>query len=122
VKLFDELTNKNFELYAARHYKNHKCLSIDDFYDDIARFKYILRLLRKYKDTREINIRLVLNHIIVIYNVFEISAANRMMFFRMDDDLHGILKTFLIYLNYLQEDDYKYSPIDLNIAKQLQEI
>jgi hypothetical protein len=122
VRLFDELTNKNFELYAARHYQNHKCLCMEDFEDDISRFKYILRLLRKYKDTREINIRLLLNHIIVVYNVFEIPAANRMMFFRIDDDLHGILKTFLIFLNYLSEDQQKHTTIDLNIVKQLQEI
>jgi len=122
VRLFDELTNKNFELYAARHYKNHKCLCIEDFEDDISRFKYVLRLLRKYKDTGEINVRLVLNHIIVIYNVFEISAANRMMFFRIDDDLHIILKTFLIFLNYITDDQQKYTTVDLNIAKQLQEI
>lgn len=122
MRLFDELTNKNFELYAARHYQNHKCLCMEDFEDDISRFKYILRLLRKYKDTREINIRLLLNHIIVVYNVFEIPAANRMMFFRIDDDLHGILKTFLIFLNYLSEDQQKHTTIDLNIAKQLQEI
>jgi len=122
VRLFDELTSKNFELYAARHYKNHKCLCIEDFEDDISRFKYVLRLLRKYKDTGEINVRLVLNHIIVIYNVFEISAANRMMFFRIDDDLHIILKTFLIFLNYITDDQQKYTTVDLNIAKQLQEI
>jgi len=122
VRLFDELTNKNFDLYAAKHYQNHKCLCIEDFEDDISRFKYILRLLRKYKDTHEINIRLVLNHIIVVYNVFEIHAANRMMFFRIDDDLHGILKTFLIYLNYISEDQHKQITIDLSIGKQLQEI
>lgn len=122
MRLFDELTSKNFELYAARHYKNHKCLCIEDFEDDISRFKYVLRLLRKYKDTGEINVRLVLNHIIVIYNVFEISAANRMMFFRIDDDLHIILKTFLIFLNYITDDQQKYTTVDLNIAKQLQEI
>jgi len=122
VRLFDELTSKNFELYAARHYKNHKCLCIEDFEEDISRFKYVLRLLRKYKDTGEINVRLVLNHIIVIYNVFEISAANRMMFFRIDDDLHRILKTFLIFLNYITDDQQKYTTVDLNIAKQLQEI
>lgn len=122
MRLFDELTSKNFELYAARHYKNHKCLCIEDFEEDISRFKYVLRLLRKYKDTGEINVRLVLNHIIVIYNVFEISAANRMMFFRIDDDLHRILKTFLIFLNYITDDQQKYTTVDLNIAKQLQEI
>ena len=122
MRLFDELTNKNFELYAARHYRNNQCLDIKDFYEDMNRFSYVLRLLRKYKDTSEINTRLVLNHIITIYNVYEIDAANKMMFFKIDDDLHSVLKTFLIFLNYLPERQQKNTKVDLQIAKELQEI
>jgi len=122
VRLFDELTSKNFELYAARHYRNNQCLDIKDFYEDMSRFSYVLRLLRKYKDTNEINTRLVLNHIITIYNVYEISAANKMMFFKIDDDLHSVLKTFLIFLNYLPESQQGNTKVDLQIAKELQEI
>ena len=122
MRLFDELTNKNFELYAARHYRNNQCLDIKDFYEDMNRFSYVLRLLRKYKDTNEINTRLVLNHIITIYNVYEIDAANKMMFFRIDDDLHGVLKTFLIFLNYLSERQQENTKVDLQIAKELEEI
>jgi hypothetical protein len=122
VRLFDELTNKNFELYAARHYRNNQCLDIKDFYEDMNRFSYVLRLLRKYKDTNEINTRLVLNHIITIYNVYEIDAANKMMFFKIDDDLHSVLKTFLIFLNYLPEKQQENAKVDLQIAKELQEI
>jgi len=122
VRLFDELTSKNFELYAARHYRNNQCLDIKDFYEDMSRFSYVLRLLRKYKDTNEINTRLVLNHIITIYNVYDISAANKMMFFKIDDDLHSVLKTFLIFLNYLLESQQGNTKVDLQIAKELQEI
>ena len=122
MRLFDELTNKNFELYAARHYRNNQCLDIKDFYEDMNRFSYVLRLLRKYKDTSEINTRLVLNHIITIYNVYEIDAANKMMFFKIDDDLHSVLKTFLIFLNYLPEKQQENTKVDLQIAKELQEI
>ena len=122
MRLFDELTNKNFELYAARHYRNNQCLDIKDFYEDMNRFSYVLRLLRKYKDTSEINTRLVLNHIITIYNVYEIDAANKMMFFKVDDDLHSVLKTFLIFLNYLPERQQENTKVDLQIAKELQEI
>lgn len=122
MRLFDELTSKNFELYAARHYRNNQCLDIKDFYEDMSRFSYVLRLLRKYKDTNEINTRLVLNHIITIYNVYDISAANKMMFFKIDDDLHSVLKTFLIFLNYLPESQQGNTKVDLQIAKELQEI
>jgi hypothetical protein len=122
VRLFDELTNKNFELYAARHYRNNQCLDVKEFYDDILRFLYLHRLLRKYKEGGDINIRLVLNHIITIYNVFGIQAANRMILFKIDDDLHPVLKTFLAFLNYLPENTLNNISIDLQIAKELQGI
>ena len=69
MKLFSELNNENFELYAANNYRNSSCISAEEFYEDLARFKYVLRLLRKYRDSGIIQERLVLNHIIVIYNV-----------------------------------------------------
>ncbi|MGA1151127.1 MAG: hypothetical protein ACO3UL_08585 [Flavobacteriaceae bacterium] len=122
MKLFDDLNNKNFELYAAKYYKNPSCLSVEEFYEDLARFKYIVRLLRKYRDTGVLQERLILNHIIAIYNVFEIHAANRMMFYRIDVDLWAALKTFLTYLNYLPVNQYQNINIDLVIAKRLKEI
>ena len=119
MKLFDDLNNKNFELYAAKHYENPSCLSIEDFYDDLARFKYIIRLLRRYRESGIIQERLVLNHIISIYNVFNVKAANRMMFYRIDDDLLPAVKTFLLFLNYLPTSQYKNISIDINIANKL---
>jgi hypothetical protein len=119
MKLFDDLNNKNFELYAAKHYENPSCLSVEDFYDDLARFKYIIRLLRRYRESGIIQERLVLNHIISIYNVFNVKAANRMMFYRIDDDLLPAVKTFLLFLNYLPTSQYKNIGIDINIANKL---
>ena len=122
MKLFDDLNNDNFELYAARYYDNPSCLDVQDFYDDLARFKYIIRLLRKYRETGIIQERLVLNHIISIYNVFNIYAANRMMFYRIESDLWPQIKTFLVYLNYIPETQYQDITIDVKIAKKLQAI
>lgn len=122
MKLFGELNNDNFELYAAKHYRNSACLDVQEFYDDIARFKYVVRLLRKYRDSGKLQERLILNHIITIYNVFEIAAANRMIFYRVDINLWAALKTFLLYLNYLPENVYQNINIDLNIAKKLKDL
>lgn len=122
MKLFDELNNDNFELYAAKHYRNSACIDVQEFYDDIARFKYVVRLLRKYRDSGKLQERLILNHIITIYNVFEIAAANRMIFHRVDINLWPALKTFLLYLNYLPENVYQNINIDLNIAKKLKDL
>lgn len=122
MKLFDDLDNKNFELYAAKYYENPCCLSVEDFYEDLARFKYIIRLLRRYRETGLIQERLVLNHIISIYNVFNMKAATRMMFYRIDDELWPALKTFLIYLNYLPTSQYKNINVDINIANKLKNL
>jgi hypothetical protein len=122
MKLFDELNNANFELYAARHYNNPACLEPQDFYDDVAKFKYVVRLLRRYRESGMIQERLVLNHIITIYNVFEITAATRMLFYKVDIDLWSTLKTFLVYLNFMPEQLHKNINIDLNIAKKLKDI
>ena len=122
MKLFDELNNANFELYAAKHYRNNQCLSVEEFHDDVAKFKYVVRLLRRYRDTGKIQERLLLNHIITIYNVFEIAAANRMIFYRVDIDLWPALKTFLVYLNYLPENLHKNINIDLSIATKLKDL
>jgi len=122
MQLFDELNNANFDIYAANHYRNTACLEAQDFYDDVAKFKYVVRLLRRYRDTGKIQERLLLNHIITIYNVFEISAANRMIFYKVDPNLWPALKTFLVYLNYLPENLHKNINIDLSIAKKLKEL
>lgn len=122
MKLFDNLTNDNFELFAAKYYENPSCLSADDFYEDLAKFKYVVRLLRRYRHSGKIKERLLLNHIISIYNVFQIQAATRMLFYRVDEELWPALKSFLIYLNYLPTNIHKDISVDLSIAKKLKNI
>jgi ribosome-interacting GTPase 1 len=122
MKLFDDLTEENFELFAAKHYNNPQCVDVAEFQEDLARYKYVKRLLRKYQQTGEIQERLVLNHLIVIYNMFGISAANRMSFYRIEEELWPALKTFLVYLNYLPENEKVEIPLDQNIVKVLRSI
>jgi hypothetical protein len=122
MKLFDELTEENFTLFASKHYNNPQCLDIAEFEDDLARFKYVKRLLRRYKQTNELQERLILNHLIIIYNVFGIPAANRMCFFKIEKELWPVLKTFLVYLNYLPENERVEVPLDMNVANILRKI
>jgi len=122
MQLFNQLDNENFELFAAKYYDNPTCLSTEEFYEDLAKFKYVVRLFRRYRENGKIQERLLLNHLIIIYNVFQIQAATRMLFYRVDKDLWYALKTFLIFLNYLPNNTYQDISVDLNIAKKLNEI
>lgn len=96
------LSEENFVLYAARYYDNPQCQSTDEFYDDLKRFKYIKRLFNKYLETGELKERLILNHILVLTNVFSPDVAVKLMFIRLDEYLH-LLKPFLVLLNILPE-------------------
>lgn len=98
------LNEKNFVEFAVQHYSNPRCLSADEFFDDLARFKYVKRLLNRYLKRGDLQERLILNHIISIYNVFQIDAANTMMFHKCDETTWPALKAFLSFLNYLPED------------------
>lgn len=96
------LTEDNFLLYAAKYYDNPQCQSTDEFYDDLKRFKYIKRLFNKYQENNELKERLILNHIVVLTNVFTPSEAVKMLFIRLPEYLH-LLKPFLLFLNILPE-------------------
>jgi len=96
---FEKLDESNFMLYAARHYDNPSCFDTIEFYEDLNRFKYLKRLLSRYEETGELKERLILNHIIVIYNLFGVSAATRMLFLKLKGFYH-LLKPFLVFLNY----------------------
>ena len=115
-------TEKNIKSYAVENYRNKSCLTAEDFWEDFNRIKYVKRLLRKYVKDGTLKERLILNHLISFYNVFEISAATRMLFLRMNDDLKPALKTFLIFLNYLPHNWYTDIPLDDRIVKVLREI
>jgi len=122
MKLFDELTNSNFKLFAARHYNNSECTDIDEFIEDLNRFKYLKRLFKRYEINDDLQERLILNHIIVLYNVFGIEAANKMIWFKVEENHYSQLKTFLVFLNYLEVGKYIDLPLDQNIVERLRNI
>jgi len=94
-----ELTESNFMIYAARHYDNPRCVSEAEFHEDVGRIKSISRLFGRYDKTGELKHRLILNHIRVLYNVFEHEAMTKMLCFRLSRYLH-YLKPFLVLLHY----------------------
>ena len=122
MKIFEELNDDNWMMYASKYYKNIQCTSVEEFYDDLQRFKYLKRLFKRYLNNDDLQERLILNHIIVLNNVFGIEEANRMLFYKIDKDQWPILKTFLVYLNFLSEDAYVEIPLDQNIIKVLRAI
>lgn len=96
--MIDVLHNGNASLYAAKHYDNPGCSDVVEFYDDMKRFKYIKRLLNKYRDTGNLKYRLILNHIILIYNQFGQEAGTRLLFLKLDG-YYGELVPLLKFLN-----------------------
>jgi hypothetical protein len=102
--IFDDLNEKNFLLYAMKEYNNPQCTSIDEFNDDLKKIKYIKRLLNQYVSEGVLKERLLLNHIIVFYNVFPPAAATRILFFKIEEKFWPMLKPFLFYLKLMPED------------------
>jgi hypothetical protein len=99
--MIDKLDESNFMLYAAKHYDNPQCFDTLEFYEDLARFKYIKRLFNRYEETGELKERLIVNHLIILYNVFG-PATTRMLFFKLNGHLH-LLKPFIILLGFLPD-------------------
>lgn len=110
-----ELNEENFLLYAIKNYDNPECKSMAEFEEDLNRFVYLKRLFRKYHKTGELKERLILNHLITFYNVFGVQAATKILFYKIEHELHYILKTFLVYLNYLPLEVPKNETYMLNI-------
>ena len=93
------LTDDNFYLFAAKYYDNPQCIETEEFDDDLKRIRYLKRLFRKYKQTGELKDRLILNHLVVLYNVFVPEAATRMLCLKLSDEL-DMVKPFLLLLGY----------------------
>ena len=101
---FDDLNEKNFLLYAMKYYDNPQCVEVEEFTDDLRKIKYIKRLFNQYAMDGTLKERLLLNHIIVFYNVFPVRAATRILFYKIEDKFWPMLKTFLVYLHFMPED------------------
>lgn len=126
----DNLTEQNYLLYAIKIYESPKCI-MSEFETDITHIKYIKKLFRKYKTTDILNERLILNHIICLGNVFGVEATVRLLFFRVNKKDYNILKTFLLYLEYMpdivkgingQNIRTEDIPVDLTVAKLLRSL
>jgi len=125
--MFDDLNEENFLIYAMKCYTTPNCI-ISEFEGDIKRTKYLKRLFRRYKVTKSLKERLILNHIILLNNVFGPEATSRILFYRIDERDYDILKTFLCYLKIMPEMIYGINgknissydiPMDPNVAEIL---
>ena len=100
---FDDLNDDNFLMFAMKEYNNVQCIDIEEFYDDLKKIKYIKRLFNIYKNNGQLKERLILNHLIVFYNVFTVHAGTRILFYKIEKDFWPMLKTFLIFLDRMPE-------------------
>ena len=128
--LFDNLTSDNVVMYAIKAYDKPNCI-MSEFTDDMKRFNYLKRLFQRYRKYDELREQLVLNHLVVIYNVFGPEVATRLLFFKMSKDDYSVLKTYLLFLSYMPErikgikgNDIQSSdiPVDMHVAQALRNI
>jgi hypothetical protein len=122
MQLFDNLTEDNILLYAAKHYYKPNVIDADEFYDDLKRFMYLKRLFNRYNNTGELSERLILNHLIVIFNVFDIQPSLKMLEYHMDDKYWSALKPFLIFLRHIRNDEYTEIEMDKHVIERLRKI
>ncbi len=119
---------ENFVQFAMKHYINTHCTTVEEFEKDIDKISYLNKLFYRYYEKDDLNARLMLNHIIILYNVFESDACTEMLFYKTKEKYWSGLKTFLTYLSYMPEYVKSVSvqdsniPIDLNIAEELRKI
>tara|TARA_B100000900_G_scaffold96955_1_gene80062 strand:- start:4645 stop:5007 length:363 start_codon:yes stop_codon:yes gene_type:complete len=120
--MYEKITPSNVLMYAIRNYNNPHCEGEKEFEDDLKRFKYIKRLLRKYYDTNILKERLLLNHIIVLNNVFGPDACSTLLIYKIQPEYWSALKSFLIYLNILRDDELKDIDKDEKVFKILRKL
>jgi hypothetical protein len=121
---FSELNEENYILFAIQHYDNPSAVTKDDFLEDLRRFKYIKRLINKYLKNGDVKLHLLLNHIILVYNVFG-EAAAPLLFYKMDKEYWSIIKSIMIFLDRYPEKEtttLKSIPINEKIIQELSKI
>ena len=119
---FSELTPENINMFAMKHYDNPQADGEEEFYEDIKRFKYLKRLFKKYYETGNLKERLILNHIIILTNVFGIDASSTLLLYKIDKDYWPALKSFMKKLNMIYETDMKDIPMDETVWSKLNRI
>ena len=121
---FDDLNEDNFQIFAIKNYENPQAITREDFDKDLNHFRYIKRLLKRYKSSGELKVHLLINHFIILYNIFG-EAATPMLFYKIEEDLWGIVKTFIVFLNRLPEIPRTYIhdiEMDKKCLKELESI
>ena len=122
MKLFNELNEETFMLYAIKNYYNPKCIDVEEFYEDLNRFKYVKRLVNRYLDGGKLAERLILNHLIVIFNAFDIEASLKLLEYKLDDRHWNVIKPFLVFLHHIKNDQYTGISMDEKVVEALRKI
>ena len=122
MKLFEQLSEDNFLLYAAKHYYKPNVIDADEFYEDLKRFQYVKRQLNRYLDSGELSERLILNHLIVIFNVYGMDHSLKMLEFKLDYTHWPVVKQFLVFLKYITNEQLTDVPMDKNVVEKLRKI
>ena len=120
--MYEKITPNNVLMYAIKNYDNPHCEGEKEFEDDLKRFKDIKRLLRKYYDTKVLKERLLLNHIIVLNNVFGPDACATLLLYKIQPEYWPTLKSFLLYLNIIREDELKETDKDEFVFEVLRKL
>ena len=118
---FDELNEETYILFAIKHYENPHCVTREDFDEDMKSFKYLKRLLKRYVRGGPLRTHLIINHLIILYNVFG-EAATPLIFYRLEREYWSILKTILIYLNKYPMNMLPNLEVDEDINEELNQI
>ena len=119
---FKILTSETIDIFAKRHYDNPADVNSQEFDDDMKRFKYLKRLFRKYDTSKDFKARLIVNHIIILGNVFGIDAATTLLFFKIDKEHWSMLKTILIFLNYMPDGELIDVEVNQDIMTEFRKI
>ena len=120
--MYENITTNNFVMYAIKHYDNPQCEGEKEFHDDMKRFKYIKRLFKKYSLGGQLKERLLLNHIIILRNLFGTEACVTLLLFKTQREYLSVLKSFLIFLNMIREDELTDIESDSYVLEALRKI
>ena len=120
--MYEKITSENIVMFAIKHYNNPQCEGEKEFYDDMKRFKYIKRLLRKHNDSGVLKERLLLNHIIILNNLFGPEACVTLLLFKVQREYWGTLKSFLLFLNILRDDELQKIEENIRVLEILRKL
>jgi hypothetical protein len=120
--MYEKLTKDNIMMYAIKHYHNPSCEGMSEFNDDMKRFKYVKRLFRKYEETGILKERLLLNHVIILNNLFGAEASSTLLFFKTEQEHWSTLRGILEFLNIMPENDLVNIKGDEKVKQKLMEL